>query len=75
MVEWEYLQGRFVQLLPEDSRLNVSIAGTLMNPRGRMTLDQLGLEQWELVSVVPHGDELLCFFKRQKLYQLNHEPR
>ena len=73
-MEWEYLLGYMVNSPDEDSPFKIVVVDRSEGGRVRATLDQLGLDRWELITGCSHDDDLIVIFKRQKLYPMGAVP-
>jgi len=72
-MEWEYLTGRWIFPTRGDERPYVILIDPPTTTQVKISLNKLGMNRWELMSTVSHQDDLIMFFKRQKLYAVGQD--
>ena len=72
-MEWEFVHGVLIGDVLPQSPLTVSVKGPTGAYVKSIPLATLGLAGWELVNVVEYRNDLIVFFKRQKLYAVGNE--
>jgi hypothetical protein len=73
-MEWEYLQGVILGDLLTTRVPVLIMTGPENQHTMRVPFAKLGLNGWELITVVAFEGELVAFFKRQKLYPMGAAP-
>lgn len=73
-MDWEYMQGCLTGDMYGPRMLSVILPNRTEGRQPQVTMNELGAQGWELVTVVYAEEEFHAFFKRQKLYPVGAAP-